>query len=200
MSQKNQLLKKMIALQETYKKVFADFQKEFQITNIFQVPRLEKIVLNVGAGEAIHNAKCLEYIENDLRLISTQKPIITKAKKSIAGFKLREGMPIGVKVTLRNKRMTSFLERLVQVCIPRLKDFRGLSPKGFDEKGNYTLGLKEQLIFPEIIYDNIDKIRGISISFVTTTQDTKKAFFLLKKLGLPFKRETKTKTTEDTES
>ena len=102
-------------------------------------------------------------------------------------------MPIGVKVTLRNKRMTSFLERLVQVCIPRLKDFRGLSPKGFDEKGNYTLGLKEQLIFPEIIYDNIDKIRGISISFVTTTQDTKKAFFLLKKLGLPFKRETKTK-------
>ena len=177
-------------LQEIYKKTFADFQKEFQIKNIFQVPRLEKIVLNVGAGEAIHNAKCLEHIENDLKLISAQKPVITRAKKSIAGFKLREGMPIGVKVTLRNQKMSSFLDRLVNVCLPRLKDFRGLSLKGFDERGNYTLGLREQLIFPEIIYDNIDKIRGLSISFVTTVQDTKKAFFLLKKIGMPFKDET----------
>ncbi len=180
----------MIDLQEIYKKTFADFQKEFQIKNIFQVPRLEKIVLNVGAGEAIHNAKCLEHIENDLKLISAQKPVITRAKKSIAGFKLREGMPIGVKVTLRNQKMSSFLDRLVNVCLPRLKDFRGLSLKGFDERGNYTLGLREQLIFPEIIYDNIDKIRGLSISFVTTVQDTKKAFFLLKKIGMPFKDET----------
>ena len=180
----------MIDLQEIYKKTFADFQKEFQIKNIFQVPRLEKIVLNVGAGEAIHNAKCLEHIENDLKLISAQKPVITRAKKSIAGFKLREGMPIGVKVTLRNQKMSSFLDRLVNVCLPRLKDFRGLLLKGFDERGNYTLGLREQLIFPEIIYDNIDKIRGLSISFVTTVQDTKKAFFLLKKIGMPFKDET----------
>ena len=180
----------MIDLQEIYKKTFADFQKEFQIKNIFQVPRLEKIVLNVGAGEAIHNAKCLEHIENDLKLISAQKPVITRAKKSIAGFKLREGMPIGVKVTLRNQKMSSFLDRLVNVCLPRLKDFRGLSLKGFDERGTYTLGLREQLIFPEIIYDNIDKIRGLSISFVTTAQDTKKAFLLLKKIGMPFKDET----------
>ena len=179
----------MIHLKETYKKIFADFQKEFQIKNVFQVPRLEKIVLNVGAGEAIHNAKCLEHIENDLKLISAQKPVTTRARKSIAGFKLREGMPIGVKVTLRSQKMNSFLERLVHICLPRLKDFRGLSLNGFDKRGNYTLGLREQLIFPEIIYDNIDKIRGLSISFVTTTHDTKKSFFLLKKLGLPFKDE-----------
>ena len=124
-------------------------------------------------------------------MISAQKPVITRAKKSIAGFKIREGMPIGVKVTLRSQKMTFFLERLVHICLPRLKDFRGLSLNGFDKRGNYTLGLKEQLIFPEIIYDNIDKIRGLSISFVTTTQDTKKAFFLLKKLGMPFKDEQK---------
>ena len=172
-----------------HKSIVTEFCKEFKVKNEFQVPKLQKIVLNVGAGEAVHNPKCLEYIQNDLRLIAAQKPVVTKAKKSIAGFKLREDMPIGVKVTLRRQRMYSFLERLVNVCLPRLKDFKGLSLRAFDSKGNYTLGLREQLIFPEIVYDDIDKIRGLSISFVTTTEKQDQALFLLKKLGLPFIKE-----------
>lgn len=162
------------------------FFQKFQVKNVLQVPKLEKIVISVGAGEAVHNPKCLEYIQNDLLLISVQKPVTTKAKKSIAAFKLREGMFIGAKVTLRKQKMYQFLERLVHVCLPRLKDFKGLPLKGFDKQGNYTLGLTEQLIFPEIIYDNIDKIRGMSINFVTTTTEKEKALFLLKYLGLPF--------------
>ena len=172
-----------------HKTIVEDFRKEFQVKNILQVPKLQKIVLNVGAGEAVHNVKCLDFIQNDLKLIAVQKPIITKAKKSIAGFKLREGMPIGVKVTLRRQRMYNFFERLVNVCLPRLKDFKGFSTNSFDKMGNYTLGLQEQLIFPEIIYDSIDKIRGLSISFVTTANEKEQALFLLKKLGLPFKKE-----------
>ena len=158
----------MIHLKETYKNIFADFQKEFQIKNVFQVPRLEKIVLNVGAGEAIHNAKCLEHIENDLKLISAQKPVTTRARKSIAGFKLREGMPIGVKVTLRSQKMNSFLERLVHICLPRLKDFRGLSLNGFDKRGNYTLGLREQLILP-YFFNTWDKPKICIFSKTNTT-------------------------------
>jgi large subunit ribosomal protein L5 len=176
-------------LKNNHKSIVDDFLKEFGEKNIFKVPKLEKIVLNVGAGEAVHNSKCLEYIQNDLRLIAAQKPVVTKAKKSIAGFKLREGMPIGVKVTLRQQKMYSFLERLVNVCVPRLKDFKGFPLQGFDNMGNYTLGLQEQLIFPEIIYDNIDKVRGLSISFVTTTNKKEQALFLFKKLGLPFRKE-----------
>lgn len=171
------------------KTITKDFCEEFQVKNVLQVPKLQKIVLNVGAGEAVHNPKCLEFIQNDLRLIAVQKPIVTKAKKSIAGFKLREGMPIGVKVTLRRQKMYSFFERLVNVCLPRLKDFKGFSIKGFDSMGNYTFGLQEQLIFPEIIYDSIDKIRGLSINFVTTAKEKEKAIFLLKKLGLPFRKD-----------
>ena len=166
-----------------------EFFEKFQAKNIFQIPKLEKIVINVGAGEAVHNPKCLDFIQNDLKLISAQKPVITKARKSIAGFKLREGMPIGVKVTLRRKRMYSFLERLIKVSVPRLKDFKGFSHKSFDSMGNYTIGLQEQLVFQEIIYDNIDKVRGLSISFVTTTNEKEKALFLLKKLGLPFRKD-----------
>ena len=178
----------MLQLNNFYKKIEEEFINEFKFKNKLQIPRIKKIVLNVGAGEAVHNPKCLEFIENDLKLIAGQKPIITRAKKSIAGFKLRENMPIGVKVTLRNKRMSAFLERLVNVCLPRLKDFKGLSSKGIDGKGNYTLGLKEQLLFPEIVYDNIDKIRGLSINFVTTAKNKEETLFLLQKLGMPFRK------------
>jgi large subunit ribosomal protein L5 len=153
-----------------------------------QVPKLEKIVINVGLGEAISNAKALESAVGDIAAISGQKPIVTRAKKSIAAFKLRAGMPIGAMVTLRGPRMYEFLDRLVGIALPRIRDFRGVSPNAFDGRGNYTLGLKEQLAFPEIDYDRIDKTRGLEVSFVTTAKTDEEGRRLLALLGMPFAR------------
>ena len=152
-----------------------------------QVPRLERIVLNVGMGEAIQNVKLLEGAVTELGVITGQKPIITKAKKAIAGFKLRQGMPIGAKVTLRSRRMYEFFDRLVTIALPRIRDFRGVSPKAFDGRGNYTLGLKEQLIFPEIKYDSVASIHGMDITIVTTARTNDEGKALLKHLGMPFR-------------
>jgi large subunit ribosomal protein L5 len=150
------------------------------------IPKLDKVVINIGLGEVTQNPKALDAAINDLTLITGQKPVVTKAKKSIAGFKLREGMPVGVKVTLRGDRMYEFVDRLVSVALPRVRDFRGVSPKSFDGRGNYSLGLKEQLIFPEIEYDKIDKIRGMEIVFATTAKTDEEGRALLKLLGMPF--------------
>ena len=152
-----------------------------------QVAKLEKIVINIGAGDASHNSKVLDACMNDLMAITGQKPVITKARKSIAGFKLREGQNVGCKVTLRGEQMYNFLDKLISVALPRVRDFRGLSPKAFDGRGNYTIGIKEQLIFPEIEYDKIDKIRGMDIIFVTTAKTDEEAKELLTLLGMPFK-------------
>lgn len=154
--------------------------------NIFQAPRLEKIVINMGVGEAAQDKKKIESAYNDLMLIAGQKPVITKAKKSIASFKLREGMGIGVKVTLRKERMYEFMDRLVTIALPRVRDFRGISPKSFDGQGNYTLGIKEHIVFPEIDYDKVDKIRGLDIVFVTTAQTNEEGLALLKGFNMPF--------------
>ena len=152
-----------------------------------QVPKIEKVIINVGVGEAIQNPKAMDGAVNDLMTISGQKPIITKAKKSIAGFKLREGMPIGCKVTLRGDRMYDFLNRLINIVLPRVRDFRGVSPQAFDGRGNYSLGIKEQTIFPEIQYDKIDKIRGLEVVIVTTAKTDEEARELLKSMGMPFR-------------
>ncbi len=159
---------------------------KFQYKTVMQVPKVEKIVINMGVGEAVSNSKVLDSAVSDLQLISGQKPIITRAKKSIAGFKLREGMPIGVKVTLRGERMYYFLDKLVNITLPRVRDFRGVSSKAFDGRGNYTLGLKEQLIFPEIEYDKVDKVRGMDIVIVTTAKTDEESRELLTQLGMPF--------------
>jgi len=151
-----------------------------------QVPKVEKVVINMGVGEAVSNSKVLDSAVNDLQLISGQKPVITRAKKSIAGFKLRENMPIGVKVTLRGDRMYYFLDKLFNITLPRVRDFRGVSSKAFDGRGNYTLGLKEQLIFPEIEYDKVDKVRGMDIVIVTTAKTDEESRELLTQLGMPF--------------
>ena len=156
-------------------------------TNAHQVPRLEKIVLNAGVGEAKDNAKVLDFALADLQVITGQRPVVTKAKKSIAAFKVRTGMPIGVKVTLRGARMYEFLDRLVNVALPRVRDFKGVSPKSFDGRGNYALGLKEQVIFPEIVYDKIDKIRGMDVVMCTTAESDDEAKALLTHLGMPFR-------------
>ena len=161
--------------------------KERGYTNPFQVPRLEKIVINMGVGEGKENAKVLDFATGDLQAITGQKPIITRAKKSIANFKLRENVPIGCKVTLRGPRMYEFLDRLVNVALPRVRDFKGVPPKGFDGRGNYALGLREQLIFPEIAYDTIDKVRGMDVNIVTTARTDEEARALLVHLGLPFR-------------
>lgn len=161
-------------------------QKELGLENIMEVPRLEKVVINMGVGEAVQNIKALENAVEDLKLISGQKPIVSKAKKSIAGFKLRQGMPIGAKVTLRGNRMYEFVDRLINVALPRVRDFRGVSPKSFDGRGNFTLGIKEQLIFPEIDYDKVDKVRGMDIVFVTSAQNDEQAKELLQMMGMPF--------------
>jgi large subunit ribosomal protein L5 len=161
--------------------------KERGFTNPFQVPRLEKIVINMGVGEGRDNAKILDFATADLQAIAGQRPIVTRAKKSIANFKLREGVPIGAKVTLRGARMYEFLDRLINVALPRVRDFRGVPPKGFDGRGNYALGLREQLIFPEIVYDKIDKVRGMDINIVTTARTDEDAKVLLKHLGMPFR-------------
>jgi large subunit ribosomal protein L5 len=151
-----------------------------------QVPKIEKVVINMGVGDAVQNSKVLDAAVNDMQLIAGQKPVITKAKKSIAGFKLRENMPIGVKVTLRGERMYYFLDKLFNVTLPRVRDFRGVSTKAFDGRGNYTLGLKEQLIFPEIEYDKVDKVRGMDIVIVTTAKTDEESRELLGQLGMPF--------------
>jgi large subunit ribosomal protein L5 len=161
--------------------------KERGYGNPFQVPRLEKVVINMGVGEGKENAKVLDFATADLQAISGQKPIITRAKKSIANFKLRENVPIGCKVTLRGPRMYEFLDRLVNVALPRVRDFKGVPPKGFDGRGNYNMGLKEQIIFPEIVYDKVDKVRGMDITMVTTARTDEEAKALLTHLGVPFR-------------
>ncbi len=168
-------------------KIKKDLMQEFGYKSIMQVPRLEKIVLNMGVGEGSHDVKFIEAAVKDITDITGQKPIVTKARKSIAGFKLREGQPVGVKVTLRGENMYNFMEKLIKVSLPRVRDFRGVSAHAFDGKGNYTLGIKEQLIFPEIEYDNVYKIRGLDIVFVTTAKSNEEALSLLKAFGMPFK-------------
>jgi large subunit ribosomal protein L5 len=160
--------------------------QKFNYTTVMQVPKIEKVVINMGVGEAVGNSKILDVAVDELQRIAGQKPVITRAKKSIAGFKLREGMPIGAKVTLRGERMFHFLDKLFNVALPRVRDFRGVSNKAFDGRGNYTLGLKEQLIFPEIEYDKVDKIRGMDIVIVTTARSDEEARELLTQLGMPF--------------
>ena len=162
--------------------------EQFGYSSVMQVPKVEKIVINMGVGDAVSNAKNLEKAVDELTLISGQKPIITHAKKSIAGFRLREGMPIGTKVTLRGDRMYDFLDKLVTVSLPRVRDFQGISTKAFDGRGNYTLGVKEQLIFPEINYDNVDRVRGMDIVIVTTAQTDEESRALLQELGMPFRK------------
>lgn len=175
-------------LKERYQKeIVPAVMKELGLTNSFQVPRLEKIVVNMGVGEAAQDSKVLDSAMEDLAVVTGQKPVVTKVRKSIAGFKIRAGDSVGCKVTLRGDRMYEFLDRLLAAALPRLRDFRGLSPKAFDGFGNYTIGLDEQLVFPEIDYDKIDKVRGMDITIVTNTYDDKLAFVLLKKLGLPLK-------------
>ncbi|OEF96429.1 50S ribosomal protein L5 [Vulcanibacillus modesticaldus] len=160
--------------------------KKFNYKSVMEVPRIEKVVINMGLGEAVQNPKILDSAVADLEQIAGQKPVITRAKKSIAGFKLREGMPIGAKVTLRGERMYHFIDKLFNIALPRVRDFRGVSNKAFDGRGNYTLGLKEQLVFPEIDYDKIDKLRGMDIVFVTTANTDEEAHELLSLLGMPF--------------
>jgi large subunit ribosomal protein L5 len=159
---------------------------EFGYQNVYQVPKLEKIVLNIGLGEAVANGRALDAAVGDLTTITGQKPVITRAKKSIASFKLREGMPIGAMVTLRGERMYEFIDRLIATALPRIRDFRGVSPNSFDGRGNYTLGLREQIMFPEIDYDQIDKVRGLEISIVTTARTDEEGRRLLALLGMPF--------------
>jgi large subunit ribosomal protein L5 len=178
------------ALYERYKNEVAPaLLRSLNLENVMQVPRITKVVVNIGVGEALDNAKALDAAVGDLTLITGQKPIITKARKSIANFKLREGRAIGVKVTLRGTRMWDFLDRLMNVALPRVRDFRGISADAFDGRGNYTLGLREQLVFPEIEYDKIDKLRGLEITIVTTAENDDQARQMLTMLGMPFKKE-----------
>jgi large subunit ribosomal protein L5 len=176
-------------LKERYQKEVAPaIAKEFGISNPMAIPRVQKVVLNMGMGEAIANAKILDTAADELRAVTGQKPVITKAKKSIASFKLRQGMPIGVMVTLRGDRMYEFLDRLVSIALPRVRDFRGVSPKAFDGRGNYTIGVREQLIFPEIDFNKVEKLRGMNISIITTARNDEQARALLKGLGMPFRQ------------
>jgi large subunit ribosomal protein L5 len=177
-------------IQQRYKnEVVPTLIKEFKYTTVMQAPRIQKIVLNIGAGGAIDNPKILDGAVADLQLITGQKPVLTSARKSIANFKLREGRQIGVKVTLRGARMWAFLDRLCNVALPRIRDFRGISSKGFDGRGNFTLGLREQLVFPEIQYDKIDMLRGMEITIVTTAQSDDEGRRLLELVGMPFRRD-----------
>ena len=160
---------------------------QFQYANIHQVPKLMKVTINRGLGESAQNAKSLEASLNEIATITGQKPVVTRAKKAIAGFKIRQGMPVGLMVTLRGERMYSFLDRLVNLALPRIRDFRGISPKSFDGRGNYTLGVREQLIFPEVEYDSIDQIRGMDISIITTAKTDQEGRALLKEIGMPFR-------------
>lgn len=175
-------------LRERYRsEVIPRMMKEFSYSNMMQVPRVERVVLNVGMGEAIQNVKLLDSAVAELALITGQKPVVTRAKKAIAGFKVRQGMPIGAKVTLRGSRMYEFLDRLLNIGLPRIRDFRGVSPKAFDGRGNYTFGLKEQLTFPEIKYDDVAAIHGMDITIVTSAQRNDEAKSLLAHLGMPFR-------------
>ena len=177
----------MAQLREQYKNEIAPaLMKKFGYKSVMQIPKLDKVIINVGAGEARDNPKVIDAIASDLSQITGQKPIVCKAKKSVANFKLREGMPIGVKVTLRGERMYEFVERLFNLTLPRVRDFRGINPNSFDGRGNYSFGLKEQLVFPEIDYDKIDKVRGMDICFVTTANTDEEARELLTLMGAPF--------------
>lgn len=176
-------------LKKKYKEeVVQSLMEKFNYDSVMQVPKVEKIVVNMGVGDAVQNSKALDSAVEELALITGQKPLITRAKKSIAGFRLREGMPIGAKVTLRGERMYDFLQKLIAVSLPRVRDFRGVSNKAFDGRGNYTLGIKEQLIFPEINYDNVNKVRGLDIVIVTTANTDEEARELLAELGMPFQK------------
>ena len=179
----------MTRLSEEFKKNIKDKMMErFGYKNVYQIPKISKIVLNMGIGEAKDDPKILDKAQEELSLISGQRAVKTKAKKAIAGFKIREGMPLGVSVTLRNKIMYEFLDRLINVAMPRIRDFRGLNPKSFDGNGNYTLGIKEQIIFPEINFDKIDKVRGLDITICTTAANNEEAFELLKNFNMPFQK------------
>ncbi|CAM3898136.1 50S ribosomal protein L5 [Alkalicoccus chagannorensis] len=179
----------MNRLKEQYNQEITPALKDkFNYSSVMEVPEIEKIVVNMGVGDAVQNSKVLDKAVEELTEITGQKPVITKAKKSIAGFKVREGMPIGAKVTLRGERMYDFLDKLISVSLPRVRDFRGVSNKAFDGRGNYTLGVKEQLIFPEINYDNVDKVRGMDIVVVTTAETDEEARELLTKFGMPFQK------------
>jgi large subunit ribosomal protein L5 len=160
---------------------------QFQYTNIHQVPKLLKITVNRGLGEAASNAKALEASLSEIAVITAQKPVVTRAKKAIAGFKIRQGMPVGIMVTLRGERMYAFIDRLISLSLPRIRDFRGISPKSFDGRGNYTLGVREQLIFPEVEYDSIDQVRGMDISIITSAKNDEEGRALLKEMGMPFR-------------
>ena len=176
-------------LEERYTKEIKDaLMKKFEYKSVMQIPKLDKVVINIGLGEAKENAKAIDSAVNDLALITGQKPVVTKAKKSVASFKVREGMNIGCKVTLRGAKMYEFVDRLFNAALPRVRDFRGINPNAFDGRGNYSLGIKEQLIFPEIDYDKIDKIRGMDIIFVTTAKSDEEARELLTLMGAPFTR------------
>ena len=178
----------MARLKDRYQNEIAPaLQQKFAYTNVMQIPKVDKIVINMGVGEAVQNSKAIDSAVADLMKLSGQKPVVTKAKKSIAAFKLREGMPIGCKVTLRGQRMYEFMDRLLNVALPRVRDFRGVSGKAFDGRGNYTLGIKEQLIFPEMEYDKIDKLRGMDVVFVTTARTDEEARELLRGFGMPYR-------------
>src|ERR671929_2350962 len=176
----------MARLQERYRgEVVEQLMTDFGYKNVMQVPKLEKIVVNIGLGEAIQNARAIDAAVGDLAAITGQKPVVTRAKKSIAAFKLRAGMPIGAMVTLRGPRMYEFLDRLIAVTLPRIRDFRGVSRRSFDGRGNYSIGLREQIVFPEIDYDQVDKLRGLEVSIVTSARNDEEAYALLKQLGMP---------------
>ncbi|MEN4043113.1 MAG: 50S ribosomal protein L5 [Anaerolineaceae bacterium] len=180
----------MNKLREQYKtEIVPALMKGLELQNVLQAPGIEKVVINIGLGEAMDNPKAMDAAVNDLMLITGQRPVVTKARKSIANFKLREGRAIGAKVTLRGEKMWAFLDRLLNIVLPRVRDFRGISPDAFDGRGNYTLGLREQLIFPEIEYDKIDKIRGMEITIVTTAQTDDQAAVMLQMLGMPFRKD-----------
>lgn len=174
-------------MEQYEKEISPALVRKFKYKNVMQVPKLTKITVNMGLGEAIQNIKALDAASGDMALIAGQKPVITKASKSIASFKLRKGMPIGCMVTLRRERMYEFYQKLVTIVLPRVRDFKGISPKSFDGRGNYTLGLKEQIIFPEIEYDKVDRVRGMNITITTTAQTDEEAFELLKLMGMPFR-------------
>ncbi len=169
--------------------IVPNLMKQFEYSNIHQVPKVTKVTINRGLGEASQNAKALEASLSEIALITGQKPVVTRAKKAIAGFKIREGMPVGVMVTLRSGKMYNFLDRLINLSLPRIRDFRGISPKSFDGRGNYTLGVREQLIFPEVEYDQVDQIRGMDISIITTAKNDEEGRALLKEMGMPFREQ-----------
>lgn len=178
----------MARLRDFYRQeIVPELTKEFGYDNVMQVPKLHKIIVNIGVGEAIQNARAMDAALNDLRTITGQQPVVRRAKRSVAAFKVRTGMPIGVSVTLRGQRMYEFLDRLINIALPRIRDFRGVSANSFDGRGNYSLGLREQLIFPEVDYDQIDKIRGMEVTIVTTAQTDEEGRALLARLGMPFR-------------